>query len=155
MLLRITLGLVFLLVALGFYLQQESQAPTAGQAYVLLAIPPVIGPDGQPAHLLGFSDCNGQPDQASQLWFARPMPALHADCILLPPGRSRIPVMLVSGHRPAEKLSLTSRVEVAGTYALFWPNGDPVVLDWNKRHTQPRMHPIQPGPDAKESQPRR
>lgn len=152
MLLRIALGLVFLLVALGFYLQQESHTPT-NQAYILLAIPPVIGPDGQPAHLLGFNDCNGEPDQASQVWFARTMPALHADCILLPPGRSRIAVTLVSGHRPAEKLSLTSHVEDSGAYTLFWPNGDPVVLDWAKRHTQPRMHPTPPGSDAKESHP--
>mgnify|MGYP000233852762 CR=1 FL=1 len=125
--LRLVLGGMFLLVALGLFLQPDNGRPIPETSAVLLVLPPVKRQETERAYLLGTDDCNGE-DETERPWFAKPMPALHADCILIKPGVSQVPVTVVAPNAKPLPMVLRAELSSTGRYGLFWPNGTPVDI---------------------------
>jgi hypothetical protein len=126
--LRLALGFSFLGFALMLFFYQEDKTliPVPGESPVLLVLPPVLTPSGQRGYLLGKSDCNGQPPVDT--WPLQPMPALHADCILILPGKSQIPVLLVIPEQSPQPMVLHAELMPSQRYTLRWPDGSPVKI---------------------------
>jgi len=136
--LRLALGFSFLGFALMLFFYQEDKTliPVPGESPVLLVLPPVLTPSGQRGYLLGKSDCNGQPP--IDTWPLQSMPALHSDCILILPGKSQIPVLLVIPEQPPQSMVLRAELLPSHRYTLRWPDGSVVNIQAGPK---PVRHP--------------